>query len=421
MAIIKQIHAREILNSKGNPAIETTVVLSDGASATASCPSGTSVGTYEAVDLKDNDSKRFKGLGVLKAVDHVKNSIAPKLVGMEASNQADTDNVMIELDGTKNKSKLGANATLSVSMAVCKASAKSHQIPLFMYIRQFSSQADPLKTPTPLFNLINGGKHASSNLDFQEFFLIPATSKTYEECILIGFNVTKALSEILVDNNLNTLVGDEGGFGPKLSKNSEALQLLKDAVDRESIRFGFDVFFGIDAASNSFFNKKNYRLKDRSSPYSAEDLINYYKDINNAYHLLYLEDPFAEDDWSNWAYLSEQISNTIIVGDDLTVTNPFRLQTALDKKAIGGVIVKPNQIGTVIETLAVVEIAKSEGLKIIVSHRSGETNEDFIADFAVGVSSDYVKFGALQRGERMAKYNRLLYINEQLKSVQKST
>lgn len=414
MATVKQILAREILNSKGNPAVETTVILSDGASATASCPSGTSVGTYEAIDLKDGDENRFKGLGVLKAVDNVNSVIGPKLVGLEAQDQSHIDKTLIDLDGTKNKAKLGANATLSVSMAICKAAAKSNQTPLFMYIHQFLTKT-ALKIPTPLFNLINGGQHASGNLDFQEFFLIPATSKSFEDCILIGSNVTKSLSEILTNNNLNTLVGDEGGFGPKLAKNSEALQLLKDAVDAENVRFGFDVFFGLDAASNSFYDKKNYRLKDRSAPYSAEDLVNYYKDINNTYHLLYLEDPFDEDDWGNWVYLQEQISNTIVVGDDLTVTNPYRLQTALDKKAIGGVIIKPNQIGTIMETLAVVEIAKSSGLKIIVSHRSAETNEDFIADFAVGIGADYVKFGALQRGERLAKYNRLLYINNQLK------
>lgn len=419
MAKIKEIKASEILDSRGNPTIETTVVLQDGSVGTASCPSGASVGSYEAWELRDHDAKRFSGLGVLKAVDNVNSIIAPALVGMDSSKQQDIDKTVINLDGTQNKGKLGANAALSVSMAVCKASARNSMLPLFLYLRQFiKTENTTLKIPALLLNFINGGKHAGNNLDLQEFFVIPATSKPYNEALQMGVTLYSTLRNTLKENGLSTLIGDEGGFAPKLATNRDAFVLLKQAIDKTSLRFGFDVFFGLDAASNSFYQDKQYRLRDRSMPYTSDDLISFYQELNKQYRLLYLEDPLFEDEWEGWTKISSKMSqDTIIVGDDLVATNPYRLQMAIDKKAITGVVIKPNQIGTVIECLAVVEVARAAGLKIVVSHRSGETNDAFIADFAVAVSADYVKFGAIARGERIAKYNRLLQIEKQIKAL----
>jgi enolase len=419
MAKIKQISAREILNAKGNPTIETSVILSDGAAGIASCPTGTSVGTYEAVDLKDNDQTRFQGLGALKAILNIEKLIAPNLIGMDASKQQEIDKKMIDLDGTQNKARLGANATLSVSMAVAKASARSSVLPLYLYLREFIKKENtPLKIPIPLFNVINGGKHAEDNFNFQEFLVIPATFKSYEESLKMISDIYYSLRKNIETNNLSTLVGEEGGFSPKLPTNQDALLLLKRSVDSANLRLGYDVFFGMDAASNNFYSQNSYHIKDKSNSLSAKELITFYKMLNEQYHFLYLEDGLAEDDWDNWTELCTELgSQTLIVGDDLTATNPYRLQKALQKKAITGIIIKPNQIGTVMEALAVVEMAREAGLKITVSHRSGETNDDFIADFAVAVSADYVKFGAPVRGERVAKYNRLLQINEQLKTL----
>lgn len=420
MAKIKQILSREILNAKGHPAIETTVILTDGANGVASSPSGTSVGKYEAVEIRDKDEKKFQGLGVQNAILNIEEIIAPSLLGMDASRQQDIDKKMIDLDGTHNKGRLGANATLSVSMAVAKASARSSVLPLFLYLREYTKKENvPLKMPTPAFNIINGGKHApGSHLDFQEFLLIPATSKTYAESLNIGTNVYFSLEKILQTNNLSTLIGDEGGFSPAVETNQDALVLLKQAIEGANLRLGFDVFLGLDAAANSFFSQDRYHIKDKSIAMNTKDLISFYQVLNKEYHFLYLEDGLSEDDWEGWTQLCTQLSQeTLIVGDDLTVTNPYRLQTALDKKTITGIIIKPNQIGTVIEALAVVEMARQAGLRIIVSHRSGETNDDFITDFAVAASADYVKFGAPVRGERVAKYNRLLQIEKQIKSL----
>lgn len=420
MAKIKQILSREILNAKGHPAIETTVILTDGATGIASSPSGTSVGKYEAVEIRDMDEKKFQGQGVQNAILNIEEIIAPSLLGMDASRQQDIDKKMIDLDGTHNKARLGANATLSVSMAIAKAAARSSVLPLFLYLREYIKKENfPLKIPTPAFNVINGGKHAQAgNLDFQEFLLIPATSKSYDESLNIGTNVYFSLSKALQTNNLSTLVGDEGGFSPSVQTNQDALVILKQAIEAANLRLGFDVFLGLDAAANNLFSEQRYHIKDKSIAMSSKDMIDFYNLLNKDYHFLYLEDGLSEDDWEGWAELYTQLSQqTLIVGDDLTVTNPYRLQTALDKKTITGIIIKPNQIGTVIESLAVVEMARQAGLKIIVSHRSGETNDDFIADFAVAASADYVKFGAPVRGERVAKYNRLLQIEKQIKSL----
>lgn len=420
MAKIKQISAREILNAKGHPTIETSVILTDGATGIASSPTGTSVGKYEAVEIRDKDEKKFQGLSVQNAILNIEEIITPSLLGMDATRQQEIDKKMIDLDGTHNKARLGANATLSVSMAIAKAAARSSVLPLFLYLREFLKRENmPLKIPTPAFNVINGGQHAQgSTLDFQEFLIIPATSKSYEEALTMGTNVYFALMKNLQTSNLSTLVADEGGFSPKLATNQDALLLLKQTIESANLRIGFDVFLGLDAAANNLFIEHKYHIKDKTIAMTAKDLISFYETLNKDYHFLYLEDGLSEDDWEGWAELCVRLSKqTLIVGDDLTVTNPFRLQTALDKKTITGIVIKPNQIGTVIEALAVVEMAKQAGLKIIISHRSGETNDDFIADFAVAASADYVKFGSPVRGERVAKYNRLLQIERQIKSL----
>lgn len=419
MAKIKQIKTNIILNSRAEPTLETTVVLTDGSIGIASCPSGASVGSYEAAEIKNSTNQIFKEESLLKAIDNIEKIIAPRLTQTDASKQQEIDKTMIELDGTQNKSRLGANTILSVSMAIVKAAAKNSLLPTFLYLRQFiNKEKAPLKIPTPLFNLINGGLHAGNNLDFQEFLLIPASSYQYDQSLEIGVNVYRSLKETLKKRNFLTLVGDEGGFSPRLTTNRDAFTLINEAITETDYKLGFNIFLGLDAAANTFYHDKNYSIRDKSTLYSSNDLISYYQEINKDYKLLYLEDPLFEDDWEAWAKLSSLISqNTIIVGDDLTATNPYRLQMALDKKTITGIIIKPNQIGTVIETLAVVEVARAAGLKIIVSHRSGETNDDFLADFAVAVSADYVKFGAPVRGERVAKYNRLLEIERQIKRI----
>jgi len=419
MAKIKQIVALEILDSRGNPTIEVTVILSDGAVGIASCPSGASVSSYEAVELRDHDDTRYKGLGVLKAINNIDTVLTPALEGMEASNQAEIDKRMIELDGTQNKSKIGGNAILTVSMAVAKAAAKSAVLPLFLYLRQFLKlEHETLKIPTPIFNILNGGKHAGGNVDFQEIMIIPASSKSYKEGLQMGEEIYAMLKLTLKNKGLSTLLGDEGGFAPVLPSNTDAFSLLQAAIGQSPYRYGYDVFLGTDVAASSFFEKGQYHLREKPAGMSSKDLTAYYVQLLKDYPLLYLEDPMSEDDWEGWNTLAAVCPpQTMMVGDDLTSTNPYRLQMAIEKKIISAIIIKPNQIGTVIESLAVVEVARQSGLKIIVSHRSGETDDDFIADFAVAVSADYAKFGAPARGERVAKYNRLTHIEKQLKSL----
>lgn len=414
---IKQIFAREILNSKGFPTVEATVLLENGLHATSSCPTGTSVSKFEANELRDNDPNHFNGYGVLKAVNNIINVISPKLTGMDVENQAEIDKLMIELDGTAGKSNLGANAILPVSMAVAKAAAASLNMQLYAYIRHYTSlQNAPLKMPTPAFNIINGGKHANNNLDFQEFIIMPASSMPFHDSLNMAVFIYHSLKNTLLNKGASTLVGDEGGFGPSFSTNRDALTMLSEAISEgRKYRINYDVFLGIDAAASNFHEDGTYSIKDKDKNMTAEQLATVYEGLNEEFNLFYLEDPFAEDDWEGWENFNNLTAeNTIIVGDDLTSTNFARLQTAIEKKAISGIIIKPNQIGTVLETLAVVEAARNAGLKIIVSHRSGETNDDFIADFAVGIGADYAKLGAPARGERVAKYNRLLEIETQI-------
>ncbi len=417
MAKIKQILGREILNSAGNPSLEVTVSLSDGITAIASCPSGTSVGSYEAYTLYDRDPNRYNGRGLLKAIQMINMVIAPKLVGIDATKQQLIDRTMIDLDGTQNKGRIGANTMLAVSMAVARAAAQSSVLPLFLYLREFVSTIDlPMKIPIPLFNLVNGSISNQEALNFEDFIVLPATSKTYSEGLDIGIRVMHSLEATLKEKGVPSLSSMQGGFVPILPTNTEGVALLQQAIQGASLRFGFDAFLGIDSTATQFYKSKQYTIKDRNQPLSYKEMTTYYEELMKKFTILYLEDPLAEDDWEGWTYLTNMLgSQALIVGDDLVATNLYRLQMAIDKKAINGIVIKPNQIGTVIEALAVVEVARAAGLKIIVAQRAEETNDDFIADFAVAVSSDYVKFGSPMRGEHVAKYNRLLQIEAQIK------
>lgn len=419
MSKIKHVSAREILNAKGIPTVEATVVLTDNTMASSSAPGRTSVGGSEAAELIDNDLNRLSGFGVLKAVENINSVIGPKLAGIDAEKQREIDKLMIEMDGTANKARLGANAILAVSQAVAKATAKSSMLPLFIYLRQFiSKDRANLKIPNPCFNVLNGGKIGGGNLDFQSFLLIPASSKSFSEALEIGVNIYKILRENLEFKNLPTLIGDEGGFGPNFATNEDGLHFIKQTIENTTLRLGFDVFLGIDFSANNFYSDKKYKIKDSVMQFSSENLIEYYEVLNNKFHLLYMEDPLHEEDWDGWMQMSAKLSeNSIIVGDHLTSTNPYRLQMAIDKRAITGIVVKPSQVGTVIETLAVVEVARQADLKIIVSSTSADTVDDFLSDFAVAVSADYVKFGAPARGENIIKYNRLSEIERELRTI----
>lgn len=417
MVKIKEITAREILDAKGVPTVEATVILSDGKIGVASCPSGATIGNYEAMELKDHDEKRFEGQGVLKAIDNIKTIIAPGLIGKDAERQQEIDKLMIDFDGTQNKSRLGANAILSVSMAVAKAAAESSVLPLFLYLRQFLKKDHGLlKIPIPIFNFINGGKKENGMADFYEFLIIPASFKQYTESIQIGESIYKSLRQVLETKTLQKFSDYEEGFSPILDTNKDAFSLIKQAIENTDIRLGFDVFFGLNCRASNFFKNGKYYIKDNDSPLSSKDLVNYYEDLNKSIKLLYLEDGLGQDDWDGWEDLAGRLSQTtIIVGGDLMATNPYRLQMALDKKAINAIVIKPSQVGTVIESLAIAQAAKEMGLKIIVSHRSSETNDDFLSDFSVAVAADYIKIGSLTRGENIVKYNRLLQIDNHLK------
>ena len=416
---IYSITAREILDSRGDPTVETTVILMSGYRGTASVPAGTSIGKYEAVELRDRDEKRYNGMGVLRAVQNVNGAINAKLRGMDATNQGLIDKTMVDLDKTPNKSNLGSNAILSVSMAVAAASAAHLHQPLYRYLDTVNGSGKPapiLRIPTPIFNIINGGKHGAGNLDFQEFAVIPASNKSYHQALEIGVEVYQSVKKILIYRNAVHSVGFEGGFAPNLFTNIDAIEILMEAVKATPYQFGVDVFFGLDVAASHFKSDRGYQIKDRAIPFTSADFIDYFKKLHEKYRLLLLEDPLGEDDWDGWVSITRELGTDIlIVGDDLLATNPERLQRAVSDKACSAILAKPNQIGTISEFLAVIQLAKQHDIKTVVSHRSGETNDSFIADLAVAVQSDYVKFGAPARGERVAKYNRLLQIEQELK------
>lgn len=387
------------------------MVLDNGGYVVASVPSGASTGTHEALELRDSNPDAYLGLGVLKAVDNVNSVISPKLAGMDPTKQDEIDKKLIEIDGTKNKTKLGANAILSVSVAACKAGAMITATPLYRYINTLEKFPPITRLPAPMFNLINGGLHGTGNLDFQEFHLIPATSKSFPEALKVGVEVYQHLKKILARRGAVHSAGDEGGFTPNLFTNLDAFEVVLEAVRDANYTPGGDIFLGLDVAANSIYKDGKYVIKDRGSPLSTNEMIDFYRSLLDQYRLTAIEDGLFEDDWSGWARLNAELGNkTMIIGDDLLVTNQERLKKAIAEKAANAILIKPNQIGTVTETVDTIKMARDNGWQTIISHRSGETNDTFIADFSVGVSDLYCKFGAPARGERVAKYNRLLAI-----------
>lgn len=413
MSAIKSVFAREILDSRGNPTVETTVYYEDGY-AIASVPSGASTGKNEAVELRDQDSRRFNGLGVKNAVGNVNRVLGPAVIGMDVANQELIDNRMIEIDATPNKAKLGANSILSISLAVSKAASFVQKKPLYLWYNHLFEQAGyktAINIPTPIFNVINGGKHGTGNLDFQEFHIIPASNKQYPEGLRIGTEIYHQISKVLKYRNAINAVGDEGGFAPNLYTNLDALEVIAEAIKQAGYTLQLDVFLGLDIAPAYFSQNGQYRIKDAQESFNSNQFIAYIKKLHETYHLLCLEDPLEEDSWNDWTNLTKLIGNEVnIIGDDLLVTNKERLKKAIDLKACNSILIKPNQIGTISETLKVIKMAKENNFKVVVSHRSGETSDSLIADFAIGVGADYVKFGAPARGERVVKYNRLLTI-----------
>jgi len=408
---IKRIAAREILDSRGNPTIEVDVELSDGATGTAAVPSGASTGKYEAVELRDGDKRRYGGLGVSSAVNNVHREIAPALLGMAASDQEKIDEKLIKLDGTANKSRLGANAILGVSLAVAKAAARSHRLPLYQYLGNKAAA----RLPIPLMNILNGGKHAADSTDFQEFMVVPSGAPSFKKALQMGTEVYHALKQVIKDKGLNTNVGDEGGFAPSLKSNKEAVELILAAIELAGYKAGKDCFIALDPAASSFCRDDKYILDREGTALTSSQLIDYYARWVADYPIVSIEDGLAEDDWDGWVALTARLGNKIaLVGDDLYVTNLQRLETGITKRASNAILIKPNQVGTLTETLNTVKHAQQAGWLTIISHRSGETEDTTIADLAVAVGSGLIKTGAPCRSERVAKYNRLLRIEEEL-------
>lgn len=403
---ISNVYAREILDSRGNPTVEVEVLLSSGIKAMASVPSGASTGKREALELRDGDASRYHGKGVLKATYNVNNIIKPLIVGMEADNLRGIDNVMIEKDGTSNKSNLGANAILGVSLAVLKASAMDNNKELYEYL------GNDYSMPRCMMNILNGGMHASNNLDFQEFMIIPSKSE-YKDNLRMGSEIFNTLKDILKKENLLCGVGDEGGFAPLIDNADKALELIEKAITMSGYILGEDVFIGLDVAASEFYHDGKYILENKE--YTYKELVSYYKELINKYNIISIEDGMAEDDYDGWKFMTEELSDIQLVGDDLFVTNKKLLLNGIEKGMANAILLKPNQIGTVSEMLDTISIARDNGYKTIISHRSGETEDNYIADFAVGLNLGQIKTGSLSRGERTSKYNRLLRIEEQIK------
>ena len=428
MPKIKKITACEILDSRGNPTVEATGLLDNGVKAKASAPSGASTGAHEAVELRDNDAKRYGGLGVLSAIKNVEKKISPKLIGAGATKQAEIDDIMIKLDGTKNKSKLGANAILPVSLAVARAGALTSGLELYEYIADNFKLLNPphppllkgvnFRMPTPCFNIFNGGKHADTNLDFQEFMIIPAFKASFKEKVRAGAEIFHTFGEILKKAGYDTDVGNEGGYAPDISSSIQAIELIMAAVIKAGYKLGSQIALGVDVGSSQLYNKADgrYIFKLDHASFTADTLAGLYYEWFRKYPLIYIEDGLAEDDWAGWQKLNKDLgSEVMLVGDDLFVTNLERLRQGLKENAANSILIKPNQVGTLSETIACVKLAKKHNYKVIVSHRSGETADDFIADLAVAVQADYIKAGSLSRGERVAKYNRLMEVEDNLK------
>jgi enolase len=413
MVKIEKVFAREILDSRGNPTLEADVVLSDGSFGRAAVPSGASTGKHEAVELRDNDDTRYLGKGVLKAVNNVNKRIANKLIGIDARNQRLIDSIMIELDNTENKSNLGANAILGVSLAVSKAMAVSNNIPLYTYIGDDKS----CTLPVPMMNIINGGEHADNKIDVQEFMIMPVGAKSFSEALRCGAEVFHSLKLRLMSDGHNTNVGDEGGFAPNLDGSKEALEYIMQSIIDAGYKPGEDVYLAMDVASTEFYDGTHYKLKGENKVLTSSQMVDYLYDLTINYPIVSIEDGMAEDDWDGWVALNDKLGSTCqLVGDDLFVTNQKRLQTGIDLKAANSILVKVNQIGTLSETLDAVELAHSAGMTAVMSHRSGETADTTISDLAVATNCGQIKTGSLARSDRLAKYNQLLRIEEQLGS-----
>ena len=414
MSKIKRIHAREILDSRGNPTVEAEVSLENDVQSRASVPSGASTGEYEAVELRDNDQSRYLGKGVTKAVDNVNKIISPNLIGEDIFNQKKIDKIMLDLDGTHNKNKLGANAMLAVSIASLRAASICNKT----YMYQLLSDNDNFIMPMPMMNVLNGGSHADNNVDIQEFMIIPVGAQSFKHSLQMGAEIFHNLKSILKNKGLSTSVGDEGGFAPNLKSNEEALTLLCESVEKSGYNLDIDVRFALDVASSELYDmdSKKYCLSSENEQYDSKELINYYKNLCNKYPIISIEDGLDQNDWDGWVKMNKTLGDKVqLVGDDLTVTNTEILRKAINQKAINAILIKLNQIGTVSETIEAIKLAQSNNLGVVVSHRSGETEDVTIADLAVGTSAGQIKTGSLARTDRVAKYNQLLRIEEKLR------
>ncbi|NLJ75624.1 MAG: phosphopyruvate hydratase [Firmicutes bacterium] len=408
---IEDVIAREVLDSRGNPTVEVEVYLADGAVGRAIVPSGASTGAYEAVELRDGDKERYLGKGVQKAVQNVEEIIAPELIGLDATDQIGIDSIMIELDGTPNKGKLGANAILGVSLAVAKAAAQSVGLPLYRYI----GGVNGYELPVPMMNILNGGEHADNNVDIQEFMVMPVGAKSFKEALRMGAEVFHNLKKVLGAKGLNTAVGDEGGFAPNLQSNEEAIQVIIEAVEKAGYKPGTDVCIALDVAATEMFKDGKYHLTGEGKVLNTDEMIAYYKELVEKYPIISIEDPLSEDEWDGWKKLTDVLGDKVqLVGDDLFVTNTERLEKGIDLKIANSILIKVNQIGTLTETLNAIEMAKRAGYTAVVSHRSGESEDTTIADLVVATNAGQIKTGAPSRTDRVAKYNQLLRIEEQL-------
>lgn len=411
IAPIKNVTAREILDSRGNPTIEVRVVLTDGSKGVAAVPSGASTGKHEAVELRDGDKNRYEGKGVLKAVEHVTGEIASAIMGMSVLQQEPIDRRLIELDGTANKSRLGANAILGTSLAVAKAAANFKGIPLYRYLG--GEKANLL--PVPMLNILNGGKHALGSTDFQEFMILPVGATNFNQAMQISCEVYHALHKVLEDKKLNTNVGDEGGFAPQLPTNRGALELILTAIDKAGYKAGRDILIALDPAASTFYQNRKYVLRREGVTLTSTEMIDYYVKLVSDYPIISIEDGLAEDDWTGWSLFNVKLGGHIqLVGDDLYATNITRLEKGISQKASNSILIKVNQIGTLTETIDVIKKAQQPGWTAVISHRSGETEDATIADLAVASNAGFIKAGAPCRSERLAKYNRLLKIEEDL-------
>ena len=413
MPTITEIYAREVLDSRGNPTVEVEVLTESGAFGRALVPSGASTGEYEAVELRDGDKSRYLGKGVLKAVQNVNEVIAPEIVGYNVIDQVGIDKAMIELDGTPNKGKLGANAILGVSLAVARAAADFLGLPLYQYLGGFNAK----QLPVPMMNILNGGEHADNNVDIQEFMVMPVGAENFREALRMGAEIFHSLKAVLQGKGLNTAVGDEGGFAPNLSSNEEALATIVEAIEKAGYKPGEDVLLALDVAASELYNKEdgNYHFKGEGRVLSPEELVNYYEELCNKYPIVSIEDGFDENDWDGHKLLTDRIGDRVqLVGDDLFVTNTEKLAQGIEKGVSNSILIKVNQIGTLTETFDAIEMAKRAGYTAVISHRSGETEDTTIADIAVATNAGQIKTGAPSRTDRVAKYNQLLRIEDEL-------